>query len=99
MHHDSGSGGSGRHHHSPHLERGKSNYPQRLHDRGLSKTPTMPSLDDLRHRQLWMRVFVARGEAVPATRPAVLPEWPDAVVSNPASVELLEAIFYAGDAE
>lgn len=31
--------------------RGQSNYPQRLLDRGLSRTPEMPSLETLRKRQ------------------------------------------------
>jgi hypothetical protein len=82
MHHDSGTGGSSRKHHTQHDERGKSNYPLRLQDRGLSKAPVMASLDGLRHRQAWMTVYVARGETVPQTRPDVLPDWPDSIGSN-----------------
>lgn len=34
-----------------HPDRGRSHYPSRLAARGLTKAPTMPSLDSLRSRQ------------------------------------------------
>ena len=40
-----------RKHNTPHSERGRSNYSDRLMCRGLSKSPAMESLDRLRERQ------------------------------------------------
>lgn len=38
-------------HNTKHPDRSRSNYPERLEARGLSKTPEMASLDYLRHHQ------------------------------------------------
>jgi hypothetical protein len=35
-----------------HPERGTSNYPARLHNRGLGKSPEMPTLEALRKKQV-----------------------------------------------
>lgn len=40
-----------RKHNTQHPERGRSHYPERLAKRGLTKTPTMPTLDYLRAKQ------------------------------------------------
>lgn len=44
-----GCGGSSRKHHTKH-NRSKSNYPKRLRARGLSTSPRMTPLEDLRRR-------------------------------------------------
>lgn len=41
-----------RKHNTRHPERGRSNYPRRLGARGLTKAPQMPSLDNLRRKQI-----------------------------------------------
>ena len=40
-----------RHYNTQHPERSRSRYPARLAARGLTKTPAMPTLENLRHKQ------------------------------------------------
>lgn len=40
-----------RKHNTQHRDRGRSNYPERLANRGLTKAPTMPTVESLRSRQ------------------------------------------------
>ena len=40
-----------RHYNTQHPDRGRSHYPERLSNRGLTKTPTMPTLEYLHNKQ------------------------------------------------
>lgn len=63
---DSGRGGSNRHHHQSKRDRVHGAYRKRLTGRGLSKAPTMATVESLQKRQAWMLKFIENGEPIPA---------------------------------